>query len=350
MEQMSSTLAEDPSRVQDRLSGAQQVAALLLSIDPTRAARLLKRFDSAELRQITRAVAHLGELQTGAVEPLMEEFFASFSVGTGLQGSAEKAKTLLTEAFSPDQVAEVLSDAIGTEVGDLWLAITRLPVNALIQYLENEHPQAVIYILSKLDSAFVSKIVPSLPRDMRNQALARMISPLTLSQEAERVIENALRDDLLGAANSSIGSDCAKVANIINNLEPRDFEQVLSEIKQAYPDEARLISKMIFSFDDLPRLSRRSLTIVFDKVPAEVVVLALRGTEAQFRDVVLSTMASRSRRLVESELSSPTAALPRDVAKARKDIAALVLSLAQRNEIELPSSDDPESNEGRESQ
>ena len=63
-----------------------------------------------------------------------------------------------------------------------------------------------------------------------------------------------------------------------------------------------MVMKMLFSFDDLPRLSQRSRATLFDKLQTETVVLALRGTEADFRDVVLSAMASRSRRLVESEL------------------------------------------------
>jgi flagellar motor switch protein FliG len=341
---------EEQSSAQSRLSGAEQVAALLLSIDASRAARLLKRFDAVELRQITRAVGQLNEVQGSAVEALMEEFLSSFSNSVSLQGSAEKAKSLLSEAFPPDQVAEVLSDAFGSGAIDIWQAIASLPENAVVEYLENEHPQVVIYTLSKLDQAFVSKIVPLLPREMRNEALAKMISPVALSEAAARVIEEALFQDLLGpASKSASGSECARVANIINALESSDFEKVLTDIKQDYPNEARLITRMIFSFDDLPRLSKRALTIVFDKVPTELVVLALRGTDAEFRSLVLSTLASRSRRLVESELSSPSAALPRDIAKARKDITALVLSLAQRNEIELPSpDDDPDLNQGLE--
>ena len=46
-------------------------------------------------------------------------------------------------------------------------------------------------------------------------------------------------------------------------------------------------------------------------------------------------MPSRGRRLVEGELSSGESAPPRDIAKARKAIAEIVLGMASRNEIEL---------------
>lgn len=343
MDEMPSLFAEDKPASRNQLTGAQQVAALLLSIDSSRAARLLKRFDSAELRQVTRAIANLGEVHGAAVEALIEEFLTGFSETISLQGGAERAKTLLTDAFPQNQAAEVLSDAFGGGGGELWRAVAGLPEKIVAQYLEGEHLQIVVYVLSRLDGAYASKVVPLLPRDIRSEALAKMISPVALAQGPARLIEQALREDLLeSASNASTEAECAKVASIINGLESSDFEKVLSDVREAYPLEARLISRMIFSFDDLPRLSKRSLTIVLDKVPTDLVVLALRGTDAEFRNAVLSTMASRSRRLVENELNSPAVATPRDIARARKDIVALVLSLAQSNEIELPSSDDPD--------
>jgi flagellar motor switch protein FliG len=80
---------------------------------------------------------------------------------------------------------------------------------------------------------------------------------------------------------------------------------------------------------------------LFDRASIDIVVMALRGTDPDFRDAVLSSMPSRGRRLVEGELNSGAFAPPQDVAKARKDI---VLGMASRNEIELggpPSADSP---------
>jgi flagellar motor switch protein FliG len=74
---------------------------------------------------------------------------------------------------------------------------------------------------------------------------------------------------------------------------------------------------------------------LFDRASIDIVVMALRGTEAEFRDTVLSSMPSRGRRLVEGELNSGAFAPPQDIAKARKAIAEIVLGMASRNEIEL---------------
>ena len=68
---------------------------------------------------------------------------------------------------------------------------------------------------------------------------------------------------------------------------------------------------MLFSFNDLPRLSERARALLFDRASIDIVVMALRGTDPDFRNAVLSSMPSRGRRLVEGELSSGAFAPPR---------------------------------------
>ena len=81
-------------------------------------------------------------------------------------------------------------------------------------------------------------------------------------------------------------------------------------------------------------------TAVFDQVPIERLVLALRGTDATFQAAILSALASRSRRMVEAELQAGSTAPARDVAEARRAIVDTVLKLAAKGDIELRPSDD----------
>jgi len=69
------------------------------------------------------------------------------------------------------------------------------------------------------------------------------------------------------------------------------------------------------------------------------VILALDGAEAELRELVLSSLTARTRRMVESELSNGQSVAARDVEKARRAIGETVLDLAGRGEIELGSDD-----------
>jgi flagellar motor switch protein FliG len=324
-----------PARI---FNGAEKAAALLLAMGKPLAARLLKRFDHIELRQITRAAAQLGAVSTEALEHFVEEFTESFTVGADLLGNAAEAEQLLTGALPPEEAADILSDVLGSSNSSLWERLANTPDAAIAAYLEKEHPQTAAFILAKLPAASAAKVVAQLPRDLRNELLIRMIGPAEVSGEALRIVEAALQEDLLKSAGRTSGGDSrARIADIVNRLEPNDVEDVLQTISEAQPKDAAILKKMLFTFDDMVNLSNRARALLFDNLQTETIVMALRGTEPAFRDTVLSSMASRARRLVESELSNGASIPQRDIAKARRAISDTVLRMAQRGEIEIGS-------------
>jgi flagellar motor switch protein FliG len=50
-------------------------------------------------------------------------------------------------------------------------------------------------------------------------------------------------------------------------------------------------------------------------------------------------MAARSRRLVEGELGAPSNAPQAEIGKARREVVKIVLTMAQKGELELPSNE-----------
>jgi flagellar motor switch protein FliG len=329
-----------PSRI---LNGAEKAATLLLAMGKPLAARMLKHFDHIELRLITRAAAHLGAVSSAALDALIDEFTDNFSTGADLLGNAGEAEQLLNGALPPEQVADILSDVFGSSNSSLWERLANLPEAVLAAYLEKEHPQTAAFILTKVNAACGAKIVAQLPRELRNELLVRMIAPEPVADEALRIVEGGLQEDLLKAAARSAGIDSrARIADIVNRLEPTEVEDVIQSITEIQPKDAAILKKMLFTFEDLLKLSKRGRALLFDNVATDVVVTALRGTEPGFRDAVLSSMASRARRLVESELSNGASVPQRDIAKARRAIAELVLKMAQRGEIEIGASDGEE--------
>ncbi len=324
------------------LSGAQKAAAILLTLGKPAATQIMRRFTHQELRAVTMAAARLGSIPPAAIDTLVEEFTAAFSAGAPLLGDESQARQLLTDAAPPEQVNEILAALGGAQGPDVWKAAANLPDALLASFLKDERPLLATFILSRLEPAQASRIVALFPRDVRNEILVRLLAPPTASTTAVAIIEEALRSTLLGGAAAGSGDDNrARIAEIINSLGPSEAEDVMRAITTSRPQDARIVRKMLFSFNDLPRLNLRARSLLFDKLSTEIVVLALRGTEADFREPVLSAMAARSRRLVESELAQPSNSPAAETEKARRQIVKLVLTMGQRGEIELPTSDDP---------
>jgi len=318
------------------MTGPQKVAALLLAVGKPPATRLLQHFAPTDLRAVTRAAAELGPVSSDAVQSLIKDFEAAFMTGAGLLGDIGEARKLLSDAVPEDQVATIISDALNDGGGDGWSTLRAQPEAAIAASLAAEHAYVATFLLSKLEGAVSAKVVGSFPREVRNEVLCQMIAPATIVETAAPIVEAALREQFQSAAAETQPADQRPLlAQILNSLDPAAVEDAMKTIEGASAEEAQQLKKLLFTFNDFGRLSPRARSLIFDKLSADLVVLALRGTSAEFRETVLSAMASRSRRLVESELNNGANPPAREIARARKEIAEVVLAMAARNEIEL---------------
>jgi flagellar motor switch protein FliG len=333
----SEAMSEAATSGERDLSGPEKAAALLLVMGKPPAARLLKQFDQPDLRAVALAAAGLGAIPATTLDRLVDEFVTDFSAGADLLGDAGQAKSLLADALPPDQIADILGPGPG-EGGepDVWRSLAQSPESVIIDLLMAERAATATYILSRLDPAVGSRIVAALPRDRRNAALCGLVAPLDVAPLAAQLIEQAVEAALKQAPSSAADAGGrSRLAGIINSLDPEEAEDAMRALEQVRPKDAAIVKTMLFSFNDLPRLSERARALLFDRASIDVVVMALRGTDQDFRDTILSSMPSRGRRLVEGELNSGAFAAPQEIAKARKAIAETVLGMANRNEIEL---------------
>ena len=130
------------------------------------------------------------------------------------------------------------------------------------------------------------------------------------------------------------------IADILNRLDKAQTEEMLKSLAEVRPDEAKAIKAMLFTFEDVATLPQQARTLVFDQVPIERLVMALKGTDAAFQATILSSLASRSRRMVEAELQGGGTPSQRELAEARRAIVATVLKMIAKGDIQTEAGDD----------
>jgi flagellar motor switch protein FliG len=314
------------------LNGTEKVAVLLLALGKIRAAKLLKKFDAEELKRLTRSAADLRPVRMSDLETLVEEFAQTFSNGVGFAGTVTEVKNLLSGVMTEEQFAEVMADVPAQEE-PVWEDVATLRPDTLRAYLGKEHPQTAAFILSRIDSGLAANVIATFAAEVRNSLLCRMIAIKGIGEDAVRALEGVLREDLLTSSSSS--SSHTGIANILNRLDKAQMEEVLQSLAEARPEEAKAIKGMLFAFEDVAKLSQQARTAVFDQVPVERLVIALKGTETDFQAAILSSLASRSRRMVEAELQSGATPSQRDLAEARRAIVDTVLKMIARGDIHI---------------
>lgn len=318
--------------------GVDRVAALLLTLGNPMAGRLLKHFDAEEIKLITRSAAGLGIIPPAQQKQLVEEFSMRFRAGTNLFGTANEVEKLLSGVLPPEQISEIMADVLGHSSQSIWDRISGVSENIVSSYFLREHPQTIALVLSRLKPASAAKVMVHFPSELRDNVTRRMLSCKPVVDEVMRVIERTLHDDFMTNFSRNIGSDThAKMADIINKMDRDSMEEILQSLSDDRPKSAEILKGLLFTFDDIVKLTPNARSALFDAVPVEKVIVALRGTTPAYREVVLSAIPLRSRRVIETELSSAGPIPQREVLEARRFVTDLALDMAGRGDIDLSS-------------
>lgn len=325
------------------LKGPERVATLLFAMGKPAASKILKHFSEEEIRLVTKSAAQLGPVSPTQIEQLVEEFASNFTDGADLVGGAAHIEKLLTGILSPEQIANIMNEVVGNANRSIWERISTVSESAIASYLMKEHPQTAALILSKVKPSCAAKVMTQLPQPLRNNLMRRMLSMKPIVDETMKNIEKTLHDDFMANFSKNAGADThAKIADIINKMERDHMEDVLNSLSSVRPKSAEILRGLLFTFDDIVKLTPKDRTTLFDQVPPDRVVLALKGTNDDFRKIVLSALSSRVRRMIEHELNSKEPSAHRDIAEARRTITDLALEMAGRGEIVINSETEDE--------
>jgi flagellar motor switch protein FliG len=321
------------------LSGAEKVAVLLLALGKPRAAKLLKRFDPDELKVLTQLAGDLQPIGAEELESLVEEFAQRFSSGINFVGTEKEVKSLLSDVMGEDQFAGPMTAEFEQPVEaplQVWEEIAKIKDDELRAYLSQEHPQTTAIILSKLEPGVTARIIAKFPADQRNDLLIRMLGIKKTADDAVQAIEQAIAEQWLAKTTSA---PHASIADILNRLDKAQSDEVLKSLAQTRPEDARTLKSMLFTFTELANLPQKALTSLLDQVQIEKLVQALKGTDSVFQSTILSSLAGRSRRMVEAELQGGGSASDKEVADARREIVDIVLKMMASGDLVLPTSD-----------
>ena len=319
-----------------KLKGRDKVAALLLSIGKPLATRILKHFDENEMRVLVKSASELGTVGRTTLDEIINEFTKKIETGGDLEGSVGEAEQLLAVVVPPEQLADLMSDVRGEDKRAVWPRLSQMPETTIAQYLMKEHPQVIAYILSRAAPATAAVVLELLPSDLRKDLMRRMLTIKHVLELPESIIEKALNDELLHNAARNAGQDIhARIADIINRMNRDHMDEVFQALNEFRPKDAEKVKGLLFTFEDIIKLTPDAVAKLFDQIPTERVILALKGAEKKLSELILGVLGARARRMIEQELASGTKPAQRDIIKARRAIADLALEMAERGKIDI---------------
>lgn len=333
----------DQTPTKSPIEGSAAAAILLMLLDESEAATILKQLGPEEVRQLAKAMFDTANASEQQIGQALDRFVTrSRDVSALAIGADTRIRTVMNEAVGNVRADNILA-AIAPQRSAASLEMLRwMDVDAISGLLASEHPQVGALILSVLVPDVAARAIETLDEVLQADLVLRaaMLTsvPAAAIEDLESVLASANVDGQR-VAKQAIGGP-SDVAKIMKKMPKQLSERTLRSLKKHDRQLAQAIEEEMFIFENLRDLDKKSLGSVLRSVDAAQLAIALKGADEEMVDLCLATMSKRASETIRDEMAEMTMVKRADVDDAQKSIMLIVRQMAAAGEIMIAGSGD----------
>jgi len=325
------------------LAGAQKAAVLMLALGEDQCARLFSMMHEDEIKEISSAMAQLGPVRADMVERLCVEFAEQIGGAGGLVGSFENTERLLLKTMPRERVTQIMEEIRGPAGRTMWDKLGNVHEAVLANYLKNEYPQTVAVVLSKVRADHAARVLTMLPDSFAMEVVMRMLRMESVQKDVLDGVERTLRAEFMSNLARSTRRDAHEMmAEIFNNLDRQAEARFVAALEERNREAADRIKSLMFTFDDLQRLTPMAVQTLLRTIEKEKLPLALKGASEKLRELFFSNLSERAGKMLREEIEGLGPVKLREVDEAQASIVAQAKEMAAQGQIEIGEGKDEE--------
>jgi flagellar motor switch protein FliG len=271
------------------------------------------------------------EVSKGSLDTTFREFLEKTGEAVALpRGGVRYLRRLTTTTHGEDAARDVFDEATATPMQ----RIERAKPQDLAALLMSEPVQLVAAFVSVLPAKLSAGVLQEMDAE-RQQEIVRAVTelkeiPTTALEEAAEAIAAVLPVSDGGTVQTIDGM--SKAAQVINAAD----KSVQQAIESNDPELLEKVREAMFTFEDLKKLDERAMRMLLREVPAERLVLALKGAEDDLIDALLAGLSSRAAQLIRDDLDVLGYVKKPEIEAARREVVGVALRLESEGRLELP--------------
>lgn len=320
-------------------SGVERAAILLMTLGESEAAEILKHMEPKDVQALGRTMAELTNVSRDEVRGVLSQFTASLESQTSVGvGSDEFVRKVLVSALGDEKAASLIDRmALGGKRKGLE-ALKWMDPKAIAELVRNEHPQIISIVLSYLDPDQSAEVLACYPPEVRADLVMRVATLDGVQPSALAELDEMMEKQFAaagGAGKSSTLGGLKVAAEMVNLLDSSVGTALMTDIGKTDERLSQSIQDLMFVFDDLIEVDDRGMQELLRQVPADKLLLALKGVDENFKAKVFKNMSQRAAEMLKSDLESKGPVRLADVEAAQKEILLAARKLAEAGTINL---------------
>ncbi len=323
-------------RGDDRISGLQKAAILLISLGPEKSALIFKHLKEEEIEELTLEIANTRSVTPQIKETIINEFYEVCLAQQYIaEGGIGYAKELLEKALGADKAVEVLNRLTASIQVKPFEFVRKTDASQLLSFIQDEHPQTIALILSYLGPAQSALIVSALSPEQQVEVAKRIATMDRTSPDVIKEVEKILESKLANLVNQdyTIIGGVDHVVEILNTVDRGTEKHIMETLEIEDPELADEIRKKMFVFEDILLLDDRAIQRVLRDVDNNDLAIALKGANEEVQGTIFRNMSQRLAVMIKEDMEFMGPVRMKDVEEAQQKIVNTIRKLEDAGEI-----------------
>lgn len=323
------------------ISGAQKVAAFLLSLDKAAAAGVLKTLDPKVVSEVAAAMTELDpKLQDrAAVDALYGELSRALHAPVKPRAAEDgELQALLEAAIGKDKARSVLAEIHARRRHERpFEAVEKQPSELVGRALREESPAVSALILAHLEPKASAEILSTFEPEMALEVVRRMSQVVPPGFDTLNAVAESVEARVKSAGAQPVAVDVSTrlktIAQMLTLSQKEVEKAVLEGLEQTDKDMVAEIREFMFTWDDLATLDKRGMQKVLSAVETRTLAIALKGCRPDVENNMMTNLSTRVRAMIVDERELAGALPMAEIKMARDTIMRAVRLLLESGEL-----------------
>ncbi len=320
------------------LSGMEKIAILMNVIGKDKSMEILKEMKDIEVRRLLGVMNSMKKAPMTLINSVLREYLDKISEKDEIIFEENLTEPeLITKALGESRAKHIFgsSKTINLIERRNLTVLDSVDPKTLAEFLVEEHPQTIALVVAHMEVEKQIAMIKNFPDSLRPEIVLRMASLDYVAPDKVEELDEVLKRELLGKGvkgKSNMGG-VPVVAELINMLDKKTMNSLMTRLEDKDPILAEEIRQHIFSFTDIIKIDNRGIQLILREVPNEKLLLALKSAPEELCEKIFAAMSERAATMLKDDLGAMGAQKISDVEKAQRDICALVQRLETEGKI-----------------
>lgn len=304
------------------LSGPEKAAIFLALIGEDLAGAIASELQEKELVMLRQGVHRMAQIETENIDEVFEETCKVIKkANIFAEGTNDYLQRVLTKAMGPEKASAILSRIFTEDTDDSYGvdALHEMDAKTLAQFLQEEQPQTIAFILAHLYPAHAGEVFSTLSEEKQAEVAFRITRLGGAAPGAIEEVSKVLRNEVRQVQGKHLGG-VRPVAEILNFVDNATEERVMTGLGEYEPELADRIRQLMFTFEDLAKVDDQSMQVLVREIEKDKWVMAMRTASPGLKKKVFANMSERAGTLLKEEIENMGPVRLRDVEAMQRDI------------------------------